>query len=107
MAWYCSGNGSWLDTILGCPTNVLSNEEQIAAMQANFGPGMNPDLVNQSVSEYRDWLTQIDYTGNLNKAKAQDEANAFSITPYLPLLIAIGVFGFVALSAGGPRRYGR
>ena len=67
MAWYCSGNGSILDSLLGCPdlSQGMNQDEQLAAMRANFGGSMPQGAIDSAVSDYNDWLTSIGYQGLL------------------------------------------
>ena len=101
MSWYCSGNGSYLDSILGCPSGILTAAEQATAMRGNFGNSSDPALVNQSVSSFSSWLQTTGYDSQI--------ASLTGTTNWMTYgLIGIGVIGVVVLLGdSGSRRYGR
>lgn len=114
MPWYCSGNGSYLDSILGCPSGIMSEQEQLDAVRGNFGGHADPNVVNKTVSDFKTWLDTTDYGGKLDAAKKEDSINLSlpefvmpDFSGYYPLLIGIAVFALVAMGGGGSRRYGR
>lgn len=110
MPWYCSGNGSYLDSLLGCPSGILSEQEQLDAIRGNFGGHADPNVVDKTVSDFKTWLDNTDYQGTLDRLKKEDSFNLnlpFDLSKYYPLLIGIAVFGLVAMGGGSSRRYGR
>ena len=110
--WYCICNGSYFEQLLGCPTGVLTQAEQVATMKSNFGGSSDPTLVDQAVSDFNNYLTTTGYQATVNNLQCQDSllgCSPFGNIPWSTLgLVAIGVVGlFVVMGDSGARRYGR
>jgi hypothetical protein len=104
--WYC--NGSFLSGWLGCPSGVLTKQEQLDAMRGNFGSSADPNLVDQAVSNFGTYLDQSGYEAEVAKLTCQDSllgCSPFGNIPWSTIgWIGLGVVGFVMLTSGSPRR---
>jgi hypothetical protein len=109
LPWYCDMPAWVSDRFESC---IPTQDQQAAIMASNFGASIDPTMKSQAISDFQDWMTSIDYTKTRQRLIDEDRAAAnpfkdLDLSAYYPLLIGIGVFAVVAMSGGGPRRYGR
>ena len=88
--WYC--NGGILAGWLGCPSDVVSKQEQLDRMRSNFGPSIDPNLANQAVENFGTYLDQTGYEGEVAKLTCQD-----SLLGCSPFNIPWSTIGWIGL----------
>lgn len=96
-SWYCGLPSFISDRIGDC---VPTASDQVTIMRGNFGPNADPNLVEEAVGGFQNWLDVTGYDDKIQKL----ENNSFN---YLPLLLGIGVIGLALSMGSSPRRYGR
>lgn len=109
MPWYCCNAlaQGWLES-------CIPDSSQQASMMS-FGPNMDASVAAQAKTDTKNWLDSIGFAAQRQSAIDQDNANSWfptlpklpDVSAYVPLLIAVGVIGLVAIGGSGSRRYGR